>query len=175
MDMKVARVRTTKAMCWKRMKWNPVTPIFRCFRRRCGYKNSRWLAFSLPIRFLIIMKHLWRNFMNNLIIILPLLLSEAKSAVDYFEIFFKKGIRNLCQWTTEKLTRFKVITFKPVKVFGLKWHPEQMDKMYIFVSYLLLMGIEKLSGTIDWSSSIFYSRLKGLNLKKYESQYEFKS
>lgn len=87
------------------------------------------------------------------------LLSNAKSPVDYFEIFFEKVIPHLCKWTNERADMyFEEIDYKTFKVHGLKWRPVEEGEMYVFFSYVFLMGLVKLPELVDyWSNSIFCS------------------
>ena len=65
-----------------------------------------------------------------------LLLSDAKSAVDYVEIFFKKVIPYLHQWTNERANKyFEDISYKSIKLYGLKHRPIQTNDMYVFISH----------------------------------------
>ena len=54
-----------------------------------------------------------------------ILLSDAKSAFDYFEIFSKNVALYLCQRTNDRATKnIEDITYKATKLYGPKWRPD---------------------------------------------------
>lgn len=58
-----------------------------------------------------------------------ILLSDAKSAFDYFEIFSENVAPYLCQWTNERANKYiEDISYKATKLYGPKWRPDQTDK-----------------------------------------------
>lgn len=53
---------------------------------------------------------------------------------------------------------FEDIDYKTLKLYGLKWHPLEVDEMYAFLSCVFLVGLVKIPEFVDYgSSNIFCS------------------
>lgn len=95
------------------------------------------------------------------------LLSNANSPVDYFEIDFEKVVPFLCECTNERAGIFiEDIDYMKIMTYGIKWRSVEIYDMYLFFSYVFLIGLVKVHDLVYyWSSNIFCSSPKLFSAK----------